>query len=87
MKSFKNVLADAKYVMVLTGAGISAECGIPTYRGKDRKWRNMEPSMLGSIEAFKENPSLVWEFYSYRRGLILRCKPNKVLRYRYNIYV
>lgn len=63
-------------VLVITGAGISAESGIPTFRGKDGYWRNLDPAKLATPEAFKENPSLVWEWYRERRRWIRAAKPN-----------
>lgn len=64
-----------KYVFV-TGAGISQESGIPTFRGKDGLWRKYDPMQLATIEAFRENPKLVWEWYDERRRNILAAKPN-----------
>ena len=63
-------------VVVLTGAGISAESGIPTFRGKGGLWRNFRPQELATPEAFRRDPAIVWEWYDWRRGLIGACKPN-----------
>jgi NAD-dependent deacetylase len=63
-------------ILVVTGAGISAESGIPTFRGPDGYWRNLDPTKLATEAAFRENPALVWEWYRERRGLIRRCEPN-----------
>jgi NAD-dependent deacetylase len=63
-------------VFVITGAGISAESGIPTFRGKDGYWRNMDPAKLATPEAFAENPELVWEWYRERRQRIRAAQPN-----------
>jgi len=57
-------------VVALTGAGISAESGVPTFRGADGLWRNYNVTELATPEAFSRNPGLVWEFYNWRRGLI-----------------
>jgi len=63
-------------VAVLTGAGISAESGVPTFRGKDGLWRNFRPEQLATPGAFRRDPALVWEWYDWRRGLIGACTPN-----------
>ncbi len=66
----------AKRVAVLTGAGISAESGIPTFRGPGGLWRNFRPEELATPEAFANDPELVWEWYDWRRGLIAKAEPN-----------
>jgi NAD-dependent deacetylase len=63
-------------VLVLTGAGISAESGIPTFRGKDGYWRNHDPRTLATEAAFEQDPELVWDWYRERRRMIRRSKPN-----------
>ena len=63
-------------VLVLTGAGISAESGIPTFRGKDGYWRNLDPTKLATPEAFARDPQLVWEWYRERRQRIRTAQPN-----------
>jgi len=63
-------------VAVLTGAGVSAESGVPTFRGEDGLWRNFRPEHLATPEAFHRDPALVWEWYDWRRGLIGSCAPN-----------
>jgi NAD-dependent deacetylase len=63
-------------VLVLTGAGVSAESGIPTFRGKDGYWRNLDPARLATPEAFEKNPKLVWEWYRERRHRIRNAQPN-----------
>jgi NAD-dependent deacetylase len=63
-------------VLVLTGAGVSAESGIPTFRGKDGYWRNLDPAKLATPEAFARNPQLVWEWYRERRQRIRNARPN-----------
>jgi NAD-dependent deacetylase len=69
-------LAAARAVTVITGAGISADSGIPTFRGTDGLWRNFRAEDLATPEAFARNPRLVWEWYDWRRGLIAACRPN-----------
>jgi len=69
-------LDGAEYVTVLTGAGISSESGVPTFRGKDGIWRKHNPMQLATPEAFERDPKLVWEWYLYRRGLMQGVHPN-----------
>jgi NAD-dependent deacetylase len=63
-------------VLVLTGAGVSAESGIPTFRGKDGYWRNLDPTKLATPEAFARDPQLVWDWYRERRQRIRNARPN-----------
>ena len=63
-------------VLVVTGAGVSAESGIPTFRGKDGYWRNLDPIKLATPEAFARDPDLVWQWYRERRQCICNAKPN-----------
>jgi NAD-dependent deacetylase len=63
-------------VLVLTGAGVSAESGIPTFRGKDGYWRNLDPTKLATPEAFARDPQLVWDWYHERRQRIRNARPN-----------
>ena len=63
-------------VLVLTGAGVSAESGIPTFRGKDGYWRNLDPTKLATPEAFARDPQLVWEWYRERQQRIRNARPN-----------
>ena len=69
-------LRDAKKVVFVTGAGISQESGIPTFRGKDGLWRNHDAMKLATISAFYDNPKLVWEWYNERRKNIFSAEPN-----------
>jgi len=61
---------------VLTGAGISAESGVPTFRGEGGLWRSYRAEDLATPGAFRRDPQLVWEWYDWRRGLIGACAPN-----------
>jgi NAD-dependent deacetylase len=63
-------------VLVLTGAGVSAESGIPTFRGKDGYWRNLDPTKLATADAFARDPQLVWDWYAERRRRIRNARPN-----------
>jgi len=69
-------LRNAKKIVVVTGAGISQESGIPTFRGKDGLWKKHDPMKLATIDAFYDDPRLVWEWYEDRRKNILSAKPN-----------
>jgi NAD-dependent deacetylase len=61
---------------VLTGAGISAESGVATFRGKEGLWSKLKPEELANFDAFMRNPESVWEWYSYRKSIIQEVKPN-----------
>ena len=69
-------IADANSIVVLTGAGISAESGVPTFRGDGGMWRNFRAEDLATPEAFERDPKLVWEWYDWRRQLIAGVQPN-----------
>jgi NAD-dependent deacetylase len=70
------LLAGVRRVAVLTGAGISAESGVPTFRGRDGLWKQYRVESLATPEAFERDPALVWEWYDWRRGLIAPVEPN-----------
>jgi NAD-dependent deacetylase len=63
-------------VLIITGAGVSVESGIPTFRGKDGYWRNLDPIKLATPEAFARDPELVWQWYRERRQRIRNAEPN-----------
>jgi NAD-dependent deacetylase len=69
-------LSSATAVAALTGAGISAESGVPTFRGNNGLWKKFKPEELANFDAFIRNPDLVWEWYAYRKKLIAEVKPN-----------
>jgi NAD-dependent deacetylase len=69
-------VAAAKSITVLTGAGVSAASGIPTFRGQDGLWKKMRAETLATPEAFEKDPGLVWEWYDWRRSLIRDAQPN-----------
>lgn len=72
----KQQLAAARSITVLTGAGISADSGVPTFRGADGLWKNFRAEDLATPEAFERDPRLVWEWYNWRRELIATKLPN-----------
>ena len=76
LEEVRDRIDTARSIAVLTGAGISAESGVPTFRGEGGLWRDRKPEELATAEAFAENPRLVWEWYDWRRGLIAGAKPN-----------
>jgi NAD-dependent deacetylase len=69
-------ISEVRSVAVLTGAGVSAESGVPTFRGPGGLWHNHRPEDLATPHAFHRDPRLVWEWYDWRRGLIGACQPN-----------
>jgi len=70
-------LRSARRVTVLTGAGVSAASGIPTFRGAGGLWRNFQPEELATAEAFSRDPATVWEWYAWRREAVARARPNR----------
>lgn len=76
LAEFKEAFARAKHVVALTGAGISAESGVPTFRGSGGLWRKYRAQDLATPSAFASDPAKVWQFYSYRRELVLAKLPN-----------
>ena len=75
-ESIKDHIKDIEKIVFVTGAGISQESGIPTFRGKDGLWRNYDAMKLATIDAFYDNPKLVWEWYNERRKNIFAAQPN-----------
>ena len=61
----------------MTGAGVSAASGVPTFRGENGLWKRHRPEELATPEAFERAPTLVWEWYDWRRRLIAACEPNR----------
>jgi NAD-dependent deacetylase len=67
----------AKRIAVLTGAGMSAESGVPTFRdAQTGLWAKFDPQQLATEEAFRRNPAMVWDWYAFRRELIAKVEPN-----------
>jgi len=73
--SLQTILPKSKNIVFLTGAGISEESGIPTFRGPEGLWKKYDPMNLASISGFYKDPKLVWEFYQDRQNLILKSEP------------
>jgi len=72
-----DTLARARHVTVLTGAGVSAESGVPTFReAQSGLWAQYDPTQLATPEAFEANPELVWDWYQFRRELVRAVEPN-----------
>ena len=67
-------------VLVITGAGVSAESGVPTFRGAGGLWRNHDPAQLATPEAFARDPALVWTWYAERRQGVRAAQPNAAHR-------
>ncbi|GBF49854.1 NAD-dependent protein deacylase [Leptospira ryugenii] len=76
MQEFIHKLKQAKRVAVLTGAGISQESGIPTFRGEGGLWKQYRAEELATPEAFRRDPQLVWEWYEWRKKICSEAKPN-----------
>lgn len=76
IKPLIEILHNTTRVAVLTGAGISAESGIPTFRGEDGLWNKYRAEELATPTAFGQDPKLVWEWYDWRRGIISPKEPN-----------
>jgi NAD-dependent deacetylase len=70
------IIKQANYLVALTGAGISKESNVPTFRGEDGLWKKHDAMQLATPEAFRKDPQLVWEWYSWRQSLIAGCSPN-----------
>merc|ERR1719315_488783 len=73
---FRKCLSSSQHLVILTGAGVSAESGVPTFRGAGGFWRQYQAQDLATPQAFRRDPSLVWEFYHYRREVMLSKDPN-----------
>ncbi len=73
-------IAASPKITVLSGAGISAASGVPTFRGAGGLWKNYSAQELATPEAFARDPRLVWEWYDWRREVISKCRPNPAHR-------
>lgn len=77
LRSARELLAGARRALVLTGAGVSADSGMPTFRGEDGLWKDHRPEELATPRAFRRDPRLVWEWYAWRRSEARGCEPNE----------
>ena len=73
----RRLLEAAGRITVLTGAGVSAESGVPTFRGPGGLWENHRPEELATPQAFARDPELVWRFYNWRRSLLSQCPAHR----------
>ncbi len=80
LRALRDAIATARGIVILTGAGVSAESGVPTFRGSDGLWKRHRVEELATPEAFRRDPRTVWEWYTERREAIGRCSPNAVHR-------
>ncbi|MBE2198783.1 MAG: NAD-dependent deacylase [Anaerolinea sp.] len=75
--SLVQALRQAQHIAILTGAGTSAESGVPTFReAQTGLWAQYDPQELATPQAFQRSPKLVWEWYEWRRGLVAQAQPN-----------
>lgn len=72
----RELLTRARSVAVFTGAGMSAESGVPTFRGEEGIWKKFKPEELANFNAFIRNPDLVWEWYRHRKQVMTTIRPN-----------
>ncbi|MCR4317689.1 MAG: NAD-dependent deacylase [Planctomycetes bacterium] len=70
------IIGNSRYLCVSTGAGVSAESGVPTFRGAGGKWNTIDPEDVATYEAFSRDPEFVWSFYNDRRVNGASCRPN-----------
>jgi NAD-dependent deacetylase len=75
-KKFRRILESAQKVTALTGAGISAESGIPTFRDRGGIWEKFDPQQVATLEAFHRDPKFVWEWYALRMKACAHARPN-----------
>ena len=71
-----DVVAKSRHCIVFTGAGVSAESGVPTFRGAGGLWERYRPEELATPEAFAKDPELVWRWYKWRQEVVHRAAPN-----------
>jgi NAD-dependent deacetylase len=76
LQTVADIISKSEYLIALTGAGISKESNVPTFRGKDGLWKQYNAMDLATPSAFARDPQLVWEWYVWRQGLIAECSPN-----------
>lgn len=72
----RRFLGMCERILVVTGAGISAESGIPTFQGEGQRWRDQDVRTLATAKAFQDDPRFIWDWYLYRRGVVAKSEPN-----------
>jgi NAD-dependent protein deacetylase/lipoamidase len=77
LRALARRLSPAARITVLTGAGVSAASGVPTFRGPGGLWKDFRPEDLATAEAFARDAKTVWEWYDWRRQLVAKCLPNR----------
>ncbi|KZV66186.1 DHS-like NAD/FAD-binding domain-containing protein [Peniophora sp. CONT] len=77
IEEFRQTLANAQHILVLSGAGLSVSSGIATFRGNGGMWRKYDSASLATLAAWQENQSRVWQFFHYRREEIRKASPNE----------
>ena len=77
LRTVAEMIRPESRITVLTGAGVSAASGVPTFRGPDGLWRNRRPETLATAEAFARDPKTVWEWYNWRRQVLSTKQPNR----------
>ena len=80
LETIANIIISSKFLIAFTGAGISAESGIPTFRGRNGLWKRYRPEDLATPEAFIKDPILVWKWYKWRMEIVFKAKPNPAHR-------
>jgi NAD-dependent deacetylase len=73
-------LKDARRVLAITGAGVSAESGVPTFRGEEGMYKGRDPMQLASPASFADDPAMVWEWYQWRQSIVGKAEPNAAHR-------
>ena len=77
MEEIVKVVVESEHLIALTGAGVSAESGIPTFRGKDGLWNRYRPEELANPQAFAADPEKVWKWYAWRMEKVFSAEPNR----------
>jgi NAD-dependent deacetylase len=77
LASVRTRLANARHIVAFTGAGMSAESGLATFRGPSGLWEGARPEDLATPNAFRRNPQRVWRWYNWRRAELAKARPNK----------
>lgn len=73
----RRFLGMCDHILIITGAGISAESGIPTFQGEGDRWRDQDVRTLATLKSFEADPRFIWDWYLYRRQIVAKAEPNK----------